>query len=324
MSLALAENPQVAQALGVGGGGSSSIQSPNGQVSVKCYDTSNTLQSYGDTTRFQTSAGEYGAYVDIKNTGSEMYVSLNSEGTTNVAHVKVGGATTDSGLYVGTTQLLYNGVAVGGGGGGVNTIKADSEPALSNAVQLISGAGIEMVTNTTTNSITLTSNPFVGEYWLTAPQTVSTTSITATINTVVNMFGDPANDNTCISYSPDTGVWTVLKAGVYFLNFSAGINAETTVWNLGAFQQAFIVALVDGSTRYNICNSLALSPPATSGNSLSNGQVSGYLTLKVGSTLTCGLQWTVTDFGATPATLQARVVNVSYGTSFAWQFVKAT
>ena len=491
MSLALAENPQVAQALGVGGGGSiSRIQSPNGQVSMNCADNNNTLQSYGATTRFETTAGDNSAYVDIMDTGSEMYVSLNAEGTTNVAHVKVGGDRTDSGLYVGATQLVYNGVVVGGippvlagveslqclvgaltfsssddsinfntdgtiidltsngggtagvsslsdgstaltgaitligegcsitatndpspaitvsipaveavttlngttgtvslvsadgsvgiipnvdgssidlsvvGGGagvsgitvgadatvtgavtlvagsninldidvgtetitinasvpvgGVSSIQVDSEGAVSGTVNIITGLGVSAVTDVGANTITLSSDPFVGSCWLTNLQTFPTGT-----NVGIAIFDtqDPFNDNTVVSYDATTGTFTVLKAGVYQLNWICSVANSGAVWPTLSSAEGFISITLDLSTVRNTSSTLYVPYPsgATAGGFRINTTV--VVSLNVNATFRFGLQWQTAPTG-TWGFFERSNTN-GLGACASWSYIKA-
>ena len=445
MSLALGSNPQVSQSLGIGGGGGSPTQiiSPDGSTLVKC--NNGALQSYGLTTRFETSPNTNSAYVDIRESGNDnMYVSLNAEGTTNVAHVKVGGTSTNDGLYVGATQLLYNGVAVGGippvlagveslqglvgaltfsssddsininpsgtvidltsnggGGGGVSTlsdgntvisgnitflgqgldIKATNDPSpamtfsvpvqeavttlngtsgtvlltsadgtialtpdvnagtidlsvvgvvssisdgttgAKGAVVISGGEGIEIVFDAPTNTFTLTSDPFVGIYYLTTPQDITIVP-PAQVQKAVGLTADPNTDTSVVSYDGTTGTWTVLKSGVYFLNFSAGVIHNDAIWTFGSFCQCYIVCILGGSSpQLEICNNT--TPNQASGVGSWNAQVFGYLPLTIGTTITAGIQWIITSAGTpTPAQFQPRVNNINNGTGFNWAYVK--
>jgi len=405
MSLALAENPQVAQALSIGSSGIPSlIQSPNGQVGVNCSDVGNTLQSYGATTRFETTTGANSAYVDIRDNGAEMYCSLNAQGTSNVGHVKVGGLVSNTGLYVSDTQLLYNGSAIGSGSGDVASVQglqgaitftssndtinfnnttttniditanitpnvsslSDGTTALTGAITLIgegcsitatqdpspaitisipappesgvvsisdgtnvatgavvleAGEGIEITYDTDQNTFTLTSDPFVGIYYLTTPQDITLVPPTQ-VQKVVGLTADPNTDSAIVSYDAGLGTWIVQKSGVYFLNFSAGIIQNNATWTFGSFCQCYIVCILGGSSpQLEICNNATPSP--TSGVNSFNAQVFGYLPLTVGTTITAGIQWIITSAGTpTPAQFQPRVNNVNNGTGFNWAYVK--
>jgi hypothetical protein len=195
---------------------------------------------------------------------------------------------------------------------------SDGANALTGAVSLIAGEGIEFITNTEAKSITISSDPFVGIYYLTTAQNLTAVG-TPWINNVVNLTPDPQSDVAVISYDAPTGTWTVIKEGVYFLNFSAGIIQNDATWTLGSFCQCFIV-ITSGATQLNFCNSL--TPSQTSGVSTFNGQVFGYIPLSVGTTITCGFQWYLTAVGATPAQFQPRTNGVNNGTNFNWVYVR--
>jgi len=494
MSLALAENPQVAQALGVGSGGGSPNQiiSPNGSTVVTC--SNGTLQSYGLTTRLETSPTPNSAYVDIREMSADnMYVSLNSEGSTNVAHVKVGGTSTNDGLYVGTTQLLYNGTVVGGippvlagveslqglvgaltfsssddsininaegtiidltsnGGGGsgvaslsdgstaltgaitligegcsitatndpspamtisvipvdavntlngtsgtvalvsadgsvtitpnvdtgevdlsvvgggagvsgitvgvdatvtgavtlvagsninldidvdtdtitinasvpapvegVTSIQVDSEGAVSGTVNIITGLGVSAVTDVGANTITLSSDPYVGSCWLTAPQDF--TSGTANVGYAIFDTQDPFNDNTVVSYDLATGFFTVLRAGVYQLNWICSVSNASAVWPTLSSAEGFISIALDPSTVRSTSSTIFVPYPsgATSAGFRINTTV--VVSLNVNATFRFGLQWQTAPTG-TWGFFERSNTN-GLGACASWSYIKA-
>jgi hypothetical protein len=210
---------------------------------------------------------------------------------------------------VDTNTIQLNAVA------GVSSI-SDGTNVLTGAITIGAGEGIEIQTEG--NKITLSSDPFVGIYNLLTPQNLTAVAL-PWINNVIGLTPDAQTDTAVVSYDAGTGTWTVLKDGVYFLNFSAGIIQNDATWTLGSFCQCFMVVNV-GASKYNICNSL--TPSQTSGVSSFNGQVFGYIPLTVGSTITCGFQWYLTAVGATVAQFQPRTNGINNGTNFNWAYVK--
>jgi hypothetical protein len=186
------------------------------------------------------------------------------------------------------------------------------------AIKLLAGEGTEITYDTDQNAFTFSSLPYVGIYNLLTAQNLPAIA-SQWVNPVINLTPDAQTDSNIISYDAPTGTWTVLKDGVYFLNFSAGIIQNDAVWTFGSFCQCFIV-VYKGSEKYNICNSLTPSP--TSGVGTFNGQVFGYIPLQVGTTITCGFQWYLTSVGATVAQFQPRTTNINNGTNFNWAYVK--
>lgn len=214
---------------------------------------------------------------------------------------------------------------------GANTLSLDASPAVAGvssvsdgtnvatgAVKIVAGEGIETVYDAGSNTFTLSSDPFVGIYYLTTAQNLTAVGL-PWINNVVNLTTDPQSDVAVISYDAPTGTWTVIKEGVYFLNFSAGIIQNDATWTLGSFCQCFIV-ITSGATQLNFCNSL--TPSQTSGVGSFNGQVFGYIPLSAGTTITCGFQWYLTAVGATVAQFQPRTNGVNNGTNFNWVYIR--
>ena len=203
--------------------------------------------------------------------------------------------------------------------GGVSSL-SDGTTALTGAISLIAGEGVEITTSVEARTMTFSSDPFVGIYNLTTAQNLTATA-SPWINNVVGLTPDPQTDTAVMSYDAGTGIWTVQKAGVFFLNFSAGIIQNGATWTFGSFCQCFIVVLVGGiSPKYNICNSLTPSP--ASGVGSFNGQVFGYIPLTVGSTITCGFQWYLTAVGDPVAQFQPQTSSINNGTNFNWAYIK--
>ena len=493
MSFALATNPQVVSAIvgnGGGGGGSSSIQSPNGNVSVSCNDNG-TLQTYGVNTAIQSSPNQYNSAISVMESGGQTYIDLASEGETNLGHVRVGGTTVNTGLFVSDTQLLFNGVAVGGGtiggvaslqglqgtltfsssddsinfntdgtvidltsnggggsgvaslsdgstaltgaitligegcsitatndpspamtisipaveavatlngttgtvslissdgsigiapnidgssidlsviGGGagvsgitvgvdatvtgavtlvagsninldinvdtdtitinasvpvpvegVTSLQVDSEGAVSGAVNIITGLGVSAVTDTGANTITLSSDPYVGSCWLTAPQDF--TSGTANVGYAIFDTQDPFNDNTVVSYNATTGLFTVLRAGVYQLNWICSVSNSGAVWPTLSSAEGFISIALDPSTVRSTSSTIYVPYPsgATSAGFRINTTV--VVSLNVNATFRFGLQWQTAPTG-TWGFFERNNTN-GLGACASWSYIKA-
>jgi len=226
MSFALATNPQVVHAItggGGGGGGGSSIQSPNGQVSVSCVDTGNTLQGYGATTRFQTSLELPVAFLDVRDTGTEQYCQMVSEAETATVRVKVGGNVIDDGLYVSPTQLLFNGVPVGGGGGGISAVVAGNGITVDNTTPTRPIVNNDGVTRMTFDDISLS-----GTVGLRASNGVAFNTINPTTQGITNTGVIGLTDGSTIV----TGDITVIGSGVSVVA-STSTTPSLTITNTG-------------------------------------------------------------------------------------------
>jgi len=393
MSLALAENPQVAQALSIGGGGGGGVTTLNG------LNGSITLTSTDDSLAFNQNAGsiDINANVLVRSItvngttvvsgqasllqGSNITIDANAETDTitisSTIPVEAGvvslqglaGALTftssDDSININPSGTTIDLTSNGGGGAGVASL-SDGTTALTGAITLIGegcsitatqdpspaitisipappesgvssvsdgtnvatgavvisgGEGIEIGYDPDQNTFTLTSDPFVGIYYLTTPQDITLVPPTQ-VQKVVGLTADPNTDSVIVSYDAGLGTWVVQKSGVYFLNFSAGIIQNNATWTFGSFCQCYIVCILGGSSpQLEICNSTTPSP--TSGVNSFNAQVFGYLPLTVGTTITAGIQWIITSAGTpTPAQFQPRVNNINNGTGFNWAYVK--
>jgi hypothetical protein len=154
------------------GSGSIKLTTAGGSIGAITFDTTQpegpiTLSSGGevivDTTNGASGSGlkilttnTTSLFEDTLSAGVVGQIRFTSADTTNPAQLTIGGASNATGLYVSNTQLLFNGAAVGSGGGGTSianggstlaidasgamTYTPSTEPGATNNISLSSGA----------------------------------------------------------------------------------------------------------------------------------------------------------------------------------------
>jgi hypothetical protein len=283
----------------------------------------------------------------------------------NPGDFTLGGTVNNTGLFVDNTQLLFNGVAVGGSGNtiesgigsgitvsaiaggyslatnivagngvvienlapdttlnlsaplssatgsGLNVVQATGT-GTSITLNLVAGSGIEFSASGVDTSISITSDPFVGQYWIFPSQAVATSA-----SGIIDFNGsDASNDDTCITYSGATKFFTVLKNGVYQLSLSCSINIGTAVFTQPSMYVNPTIAVAVAGSQLNQSGSFYW---AGLGAFVCNTFMCA--TLTAGDTIQCGFQW-----GNAPTSgsweFNQRQGGFGYGTSFVWQFIK--
>ena len=199
--------------------------------------------------------------------------------------------------------------------GGVSSI-SDGTTSLTGAVSLLAGEGIEITTNAETNTMTLASDPFVGDYWFGTQSTFTNINI----GTAIFDAQDPNNDNTVVSYDTTSGIFTVLKAGVYQLNWTCSVSANSAVWETLTSAEAFISVLLDTSTRRNTSTTLYVPYPNGASSAGFRIQANCVISLNVGSTFNFGLQWGTAPTGSWGFYIRNNTNGL--GAFASWSFIK--
>jgi len=283
-----------------------SLNGTSGIVSLVSADGSVTITPNIDT-------GE----VDLSTVGAGVSgISVGVDATVTGAVTLTAGSNINLDINVDTNTITINASVPEPPPTGVTSIQVDSEGAVSGTVNIITGLGVSAVTNVDTDTITLSSDPYVGSCWLTAPQNFPTLT---NVGRIIFDTQDPFNDNTVVSYNTTTGDFTVLRAGVYQLNWICSVSPQGAVWPTLSSVDAFISITLDPSTVRNTSTTLFVPYPSTSAGYRINTTV--VVSLNVNATFSFGLQWQTAPTGQWGFFERSNTNGL--GACASWSYIKA-
>ena len=192
---------------------------------------------------------------------------------------------------------------------GLLNIGKDNTPILQTDIS--NGIGISI---SGSNPLVISQNNIVGQYYKTASQTAGS----GTINVTFNAYTSWTDLSGYIGQTNSTN-FTVLKKGIYQLEFLMSNGPNTASWNTNDCVRVMAIAVTRGVTSsYLIPLSQWIhNSPAQS----QYGTVSGTLELDVGDVIKCQNVQTVTS-GLTSIS-GALGSTYDFNTSFTWRLIKA-
>ena len=191
----------------------------------------------------------------------------------------------------------------------VNTINPVS-PVLAVSIPMlnITSPNASITFSSSGSAITAITNVLVGQWYKSANQTGNSGDNFITYDTSTSW-----SDTALITHTGSSTDFTVVKAGIYQLEFSTTNSAGTAVW-LATTTKGTSINLNRGGDQILLTNTITI-PSATG-----YGQtVTGTVELMVGDIIRCRINQTLTS----GTTLILGVSNVyDYNTTFTWTFIK--
>jgi hypothetical protein len=188
------------------------------------------------------------------------------------------------------------------GGGGVTSIQA-----LTGDV-LVTSNDSSIIVNTITGGLNLEQQLFIGQYYRTANEVLSSGSDNITFQAAQSWN----NDNGYITINLPAQTFNVVQAGLYQVEFALTVAGNGATWTAG---RSAAIAVLRGTNQSLLQQTI--TPPSGNGYT---AQVVGTLRLNAGDIITCVHNGNNTS-GSVSATGLANTFD--YNTTFTWTFLKS-